>query len=220
MNEVDASQNNVVQLFPTAEALSMTSLEIAELTGKRHDHVVRDVRNMLNSLEILTPQIWGVRSTDRGRTYEVAILDKELTYTLITGYSIPLRNAVIKRWLELEGSVASVEPTLQSLQAQIAELTKLVMQLTVSTPPARTLEAPTFMTPSDLGRPYGIDARPLNKILAYNGFQTFSRTGWIPTDKAEGLCQVKVTTHRNGARTQTVRWRSEVLCLLPAKYFQ
>lgn len=36
-------------------------------------------------------------------------LDKELTFTLITGYSIKLRNAVIKRWLDLESQVVSLQ---------------------------------------------------------------------------------------------------------------
>jgi phage regulator Rha-like protein len=29
----------------------MSSKEIAELTGKRHDHVVRDVRSMLSQID-------------------------------------------------------------------------------------------------------------------------------------------------------------------------
>ena len=32
------------------ENLTMTSLEIAELTGKRHDNVMRDIRSMLVEL--------------------------------------------------------------------------------------------------------------------------------------------------------------------------
>ncbi|MBD8601487.1 Rha family transcriptional regulator [Pseudomonas sp. CFBP 8771] len=34
----------------------MSSREIAELTGKRHDHVIRDVRRMLFELEINGPK--------------------------------------------------------------------------------------------------------------------------------------------------------------------
>ena len=32
--------------------MTMSSLEIAELTDKRHNNVLRDIRNMLNELEL------------------------------------------------------------------------------------------------------------------------------------------------------------------------
>lgn len=34
----------------------------------------------------------------------MVILDKELTFTLIAGYSVKLRHLIVKRWLELEGA--------------------------------------------------------------------------------------------------------------------
>ena len=37
--------------FLTIKTLTMTSREIAELTGKRHADVMRDVRTMLDALE-------------------------------------------------------------------------------------------------------------------------------------------------------------------------
>ena len=42
---------------------SMSSLEIAELTGKRHDNVMNDIRKMLEDLDILTPEFSAVRSS-------------------------------------------------------------------------------------------------------------------------------------------------------------
>ena len=50
-------------------------------------------------------------------------LDKELTFTLTSGYSIVQRNAIVKRWLELESNVQPLSPTeliIQSAQALLA----------------------------------------------------------------------------------------------------
>lgn len=39
-----------------------------------------------------------------GRFQPLTILDKELTFTLLSRYSFKLSNMIVKRWLELEGS--------------------------------------------------------------------------------------------------------------------
>lgn len=89
----------------------MSSLEIAEITGKRHDRILKDARKMLDELGSI-----GVVKTDassfvetsyqnsQNKAQPMVILDKELTFTLITGYSIKLRHLIVKRWFELEGS--------------------------------------------------------------------------------------------------------------------
>ncbi|UZE31893.1 phage regulatory protein/antirepressor Ant [Pseudomonas asplenii] len=81
----------------------MSSREIAELTGKQHKNVLRDVNVMLEALEKAGSDLsQAVRYTDeRGRTSEVR-LDRVLTETLLTGYSIPLRHRVVTRLQELE----------------------------------------------------------------------------------------------------------------------
>ncbi|WP_083213967.1 phage antirepressor KilAC domain-containing protein [Pseudomonas sp. 35 E 8] len=90
-------------LVAPSNTVTMSSREIADLTGKQHKNVLRDVNVMLEVLEKAGSDLsQAVRYTDeRGRTSEVR-LDRVLTETLLTGYSIPLRHRVVTRLAELE----------------------------------------------------------------------------------------------------------------------
>lgn len=89
-------------LITAGKPLTMSSREIAELTGKRHDHVKRDIEKMLTELEKDIPSFGGIYLDSRSREQVEYHLDRELTETLITGYSIKLRHKVIRRLHELE----------------------------------------------------------------------------------------------------------------------
>lgn len=92
--------------FQGGDAVTMTSSEIAELTGKLHAHVIRDIRAMLEALKD-DPVLDHVREAKDARGYtENFHLNRELTETLITGYSIPLRHKVIRRLHDLEEQAA------------------------------------------------------------------------------------------------------------------
>lgn len=93
------------KLLPIAEknaSLTMSSREIAGLCEKRHDHVMADIRNMLNELKIQSPEFSGDYIDSKGRTYPCFYLPKDLTLTLIAGYNVILRKRIIDRWQELE----------------------------------------------------------------------------------------------------------------------
>lgn len=96
-------------------AQTMSSREIAELTGKEHKHVKRDCEVMFAELELDSEgyaQNWT--HPQNGQTYTEYLLPYELVQTLITGYSIKLRHAVIQRLNELEGKVS--QPTRPAVQ--------------------------------------------------------------------------------------------------------
>ena len=80
---------------------SMSSLEIAELTGKDHAKVLIDIRKMLDELGILTSDFSTVRKV-RGKEYDVFNLPKRETIILVSGYSVVMRAAIVDRWQELE----------------------------------------------------------------------------------------------------------------------
>lgn len=86
----------------------MTSRQIAELTGKRHDHVMRDIKNMLEVLEKDVPSFGGIYLDSYGREKPCYELDEEHTLCLTSGYSVTQRMAIIREWKALKEQTAVV----------------------------------------------------------------------------------------------------------------
>ena len=107
---------------------TMSSRVIADLTEKRHDHVKRDVENMLGQLGLDIPKFGGIYFDTQNRQQTEYLLDEELTMTLVTGYNIVLRNRVIKRWKELEQQPDLDNPV--QLRGLLLGYTEKVIELT------------------------------------------------------------------------------------------
>ena len=99
-----------IEMYKEQPKTMMSTKEIAGLTGKEHFHVMRDARDMINELlqyndhPVLDDKQYQILKDGRGYNSEI-LLDKELTETLITGYSVVLRHKVIRRLHELEALV-------------------------------------------------------------------------------------------------------------------
>lgn len=112
-------------------ARTMSSREIADLTGKAHKHVLADIRAMLTELEIDWAEHSAQYQDSTGRSLPCFNLDRDLTDTLLTGYSAKMRIAVIRRWRELEKQAAPSAP---------ADLSKLeILQMALESEKARVL---------------------------------------------------------------------------------
>ena len=75
------------------KTVEMTTVEISERTGKRHDHVKRDTELMLTNLygKNSLPKFGGSYTAANGQTYDCYRLPKNEVLCLVSGYSIPLR---------------------------------------------------------------------------------------------------------------------------------
>lgn len=94
--------------LPAAMPLTMSSLEIAGLTGKRHDHVARDIKKMLLALHGEgAPKFGGTYLDNQGKERPLYSLPQRECLILVSGYSIAMRARIIDRWRELEAAVAS-----------------------------------------------------------------------------------------------------------------
>nr|WP_282556519.1 phage antirepressor KilAC domain-containing protein [Providencia alcalifaciens] len=120
--------NNVMNtLTTTNQVVTMSSREIAELTGKNKADVHVDVWNMLSQLYSINKddgKIHHVKNQQVNLTDGIIVLfdvrgyvsefnlDRYHTEVLVTGYDLKRRAAVIKRWYDLETGKAkpSVDP--------------------------------------------------------------------------------------------------------------
>nr|DAO12720.1 MAG TPA: KilAC domain protein [Caudoviricetes sp.] len=85
---------------------TMSSREISELTGKRHDHVLRDCDALNENYEKMGfPKIgegYYTHPNTGNQQHREYRLTKMQTFDLMTGYSAELRIKVNRRWAELE----------------------------------------------------------------------------------------------------------------------
>lgn len=90
----------------------MSSLEIAQLTGKLHKNVMRDIRDMVQQIEentsgsklsyMVISDTYDAKAGFGTQKAEMYKLDRDTTYTLLLGYDAAARFKVVKRWQELE----------------------------------------------------------------------------------------------------------------------
>ncbi|KFL87857.1 hypothetical protein AmDm5_1859 [Acetobacter malorum] len=166
----------------------MSSKEIAELTGKAHKHVIRDIEAMIAEIEKDGPRL-GHQAKSKGYTIErdnrgyvkIIHLDRSHTVTLITGYDARQRKKVVDRWLELEAkpAIAPETPEMLAFRAITALQGKLeVMEeqaklraamLEVAQPKAAALdaisEAEGDVGVRDAGRELGVGQTKVSTFL-------------------------------------------------------
>ncbi|NWF10152.1 phage antirepressor KilAC domain-containing protein [Pseudomonas salomonii] len=80
----------------------MSSREVADLTGKQHHHVVRDIKHNLAELNLDASKFGCIYIDASNRKQTEYLLPPDLVMTLLTGYSVPLRHRVVTRLHEIE----------------------------------------------------------------------------------------------------------------------
>ncbi len=113
---------NLMQVTENA-AISMTSLEIAELTGKNHADVLRDIRNMVEQLGITDSSFAASYKDPTGRSLPCFNLPKRETLILVSGYSTLVRAKIIDRITELETQVQQL--LAERVEAQTLKIEEL-----------------------------------------------------------------------------------------------
>lgn len=189
--------NSTTPTIPNA--ITMSSNEIADLCEKRHDHVMADCRKLAAFYsKTYSPEKSGelIRSDlykdSIGRNLPCFKLNKQASLDLVTGYSLPHRHAVNKRWMELEETIRQpAAPALpnfldpaeaamawaEQYRAKSAALAQIEQQqrvIEVIQPKAEALDrlaaADGSMCPTDAAKELKYPPRKLFDFLKQNGW--------------------------------------------------
>ena len=169
-------------LMTVGDVQTMSSREIAELTGKEHKHIIRDIRTIIEQLKDgpnLDHKEFQSLTDNRGYTSEY-LLTKNQTLLLMTGYNIPLRQKLINRWQELENANKPTLPDFtnpaEAARAWATEYEQKLLvreKLSIAAPKAdvydRIVERNGLYNATQIAQKFGQSAIWLNKQLASMG---------------------------------------------------
>ena len=181
---------------------TMTSKEIAGITGKRHSDVLRDIRNLVEQLEDDNERNFAlVEYTDgKGEKRPMYELSKKGCLCLASGYDANLRMKIINRWEELElkerqkfqvpTTFAEALRLAAEQQEKIEEQQKLIEAQTpkaefydevVDSKDAIDMQAVAKVINMGIGRNKLFDFLRNNKVLMRNNqpYQYYIDLGWF-----------------------------------------
>lgn len=207
----DLNPGNAASCAPrfamAANVARMSSREIAELTSKRHPDVKRDILAMLEALGGDVSSFARIYRDGMNRAQTEYLLDREHTECLLTGYSAPMRMAVIRRWRELEQQDAAPAiprtlPEALRLAADLAEQNNRLQLVVSEQAPkvealARIAQACGSMCLTDAAKHLGVKRALLLEWMRENRW-IYRREGsarWLAyaPRQAAGLLDHKVT---------------------------
>ena len=204
------------------ETDKMSSLEIAEITGKRHDAILRDIRNLL-SQGVNAHNFVEVEYTDKkGEKRPCYNLTKKGCLILASGYDAKLREKIIDRWEELETEKRNggfqvptsfkealllaahqqelieeqqkqIEQKDETIELQEAEIKKAAPKVDYYD---KTLQSVNTQTTTQVAKSLGMDAHKLNRKLKEAGILYNQSGQWL-------LKQPYASWGLHATRTQT-----------------
>ena len=200
----------------------MSSLEIAELTGKRHDAILRDIRNLLNQGVAAHNFVETYYKDKSNRNSPCFNLTKKGCLILASGYDAKLREKIIDRWEELETEKRNggfqvptsfkealllaahqqelieeqqkqIEQKDETIELQEAEIKKAAPKVDYYD---KTLQSVNTQTTTQVAKSLGMDAHKLNRKLKEAGILYNQSGQWL-------LKQPYASWGLHATRTQT-----------------
>ena len=187
---IQISINNSVNNNQNGEQ-RMTSLEIAQLSGKQHKDVLKAIRNMESAWEKVNGRNFALvdYKDQKGELRPCYLLSKTECLYIATKFNDEARAKLVIRWQELE------EERLMEMQQpkqKIQEIRLLACDEEVLDEADDILgeeleklnrESRFCYTPTEIGKAFGLDGRDLNSFLSDQKIIRWARGQWQLTQK-------------------------------------
>ena len=176
------------QALPVKGAQRMTSLEIAEVTGKQHKHLMRDIRNM----EAAWEKVNGLKfelvdyTDSKGEQRPCYSLSKMECLYIATKFNDEARAKLVIRWQQLEQERITqkcVRKLLVTDEDVMNEAQRIIGRTIVSF----NKHADGCITARDIAEAIGMEVKDLNSFLTDKKVQKWTRGQYRLTPEYEGL---------------------------------
>ena len=196
----------------------MTSLEIAQLTGKQHKNVMRDIRNMEPAWEKIAGLKFELGSYEdiNGQLRPCYLLSKTECLYIATKFNDEARAKLVLRWEELERSEklkVNSEKCQRPKEIRLLTCDEEVLneadEIIGEELDALNRFSDHCYTPSEIGKVFGLDGKDLNSFLADQKVIRWACGQWYLTKKYENCGYTEnrsfIYHGRNGRRKMESR---------------
>lgn len=193
----------------TSNVQTMSSREIAKLTHKRHDNVMRTVNDLAHK-DIILPQIEEALSPNNNQPQLVAMLSKRDSLVLVARLSPEFTARIVDRWQELEQKEQFKIP--QTLPEALQLAADLALKIEQDKPKIEyhdaVLATDNGITTTEIASELGMSAIKLNRLLESLRVQRRVGGRWVLTAAHldQGLT-VEVTHVDDGGKSRhSMKW--------------
>ena len=188
-----------ISIYKEQSEQTMTSLEIAELTGKQHKNLMRDIRKM----EIAWEKVQGLKFELSSRTYQLPnggtkevpcyVLTKTECLYIATKFNDEARARLVLRWqeLELREQERRQQLALPSPKKILALADEIIGEgLRMVNEPAEDT-----LTATQVAKTFNMSTYDFNTVLRDMGIQYRRHGRWNICEELEGRGLTAVRTH-------------------------
>ena len=181
----------------------MTSIEIAEISGRNHRDLMRSIRTMETSWEKVTGRKFhmGKYKDPSGRELPMYELDKDECLYIATKFNDEARAKLVLRWEELEKEKAisgfNIPKTyLEALKLAVQQQEKIEKLEPKANYTDKVLLSPEKLTTTEVAKSFGMKSpQKLNSILIDLGVQYKTKHNYVLCSPYSDLGYVRVNTN-------------------------